>query len=133
MKNSIFIKGITLFLLSMLVATSSAGCLCVDNDCCFISMQKDGSSSMQESGSDDCDCGCTIDRCATIIQNSTSHQYHSTVQSILRFLGQQTLVASFYSQIVLFESAPQIPISITHTTSPSNSFLYSSKTTSLLI
>lgn len=133
MKNSIYIKGITVFLLFSLTVTSSAGCLCADSDCCFLSLQNEVSSSMQDSGSNDCDCGCTSDRCSTTMQNSTVHQHHTIIQSVLQLLGQQTLVAAFYSQLALNESVSPIPVFVTLFSSPSNSFLYSSKTSSLLI
>jgi hypothetical protein len=133
MKNSILNKGITILMLFILAATSSAGCFCVESDCCFVSMQSGCFESIEDNGPEDCDCGCTADQCVTTIQNSIVHLNHGTIQSVLRVLTLQPLTSLFYPQLIPIESVLRHFDPSSLFSSAINSFLYSSKTVSLQI
>lgn len=130
--NRIFkINCISIVLLFILIATPSAGCLCVDTECCFISLSAGGSPNILAIGPGDCDCA--IYRCSQISQDLAPHQHSNAVNSVLRIVAQQAHINwlyahSFFTQPIHDSPVPQL--SITH---KSSSFLYSTKTVSLLI
>lgn len=133
MKHTTNINTIPVFLLILMLAGApSAGCLCIDDDeCCFASSYDKNPQSMQESDHSDCDDRCNNDFCKIEV-GATSHQNHNSFHFVLRLLTHQSLIHPIYFQTVFLE----LPV-LTTTDKPAiqqfNSFLYSTKTTSLLI
>lgn len=133
MKHTTNINTIPVFLLILMLAGApSAGCLCIDDDeCCFASSYDKNPQSMQESDHSDCDDRCNNDFCKIEV-GATSHQNHNSFHFVLRLLTHQSLIHPIYFQNVLFEP-PILSTTDKPTIQQFNSFLYSTKTTSLLI
>ena len=133
MKQNFRIKGITVILLSILVGTPIAGCLCIDSECCSVpSGNCDSHESIQESGNAECEDCCTKERCSTPIKTTSHHATNNSAHSVLSLLAIQTQMNATDDRAVL---SGTLIVSSTYEyfVSQTNSFLYSTKTTGLLI
>jgi hypothetical protein len=100
--------------------------------CCFTSVSFDkNQQSILDSDHSDCYDNCDNSFCKIEVR-ATSHQNHNSFHTVLRLLTHQSLMHPIYFQNVLLEP-PILNTTDKPTIQQFNSFLYSTKTISLLI